>query len=91
MKHKIGINQSFTIDAKTKEKFAKLGKNYHSIDFEISQNLSEYNVDDKSNPIGTLFVGNTKIELTHSECNKIIATLEDATIIAKQKKRLGIF
>lgn len=94
MKHskpKSYVNQSFGVNAKDKERLDKLGKNFSSIDFEISDSLSEHNIGGKATPIGKLLVGNQKIELTYSECNKIITTLADAQLIIKQKQKLGIF
>lgn len=94
MKHskpKSYVNQSFGIDEKSKQRFEKLGKNFSSIDFEISDSITESNVGEKSTAIGKLLVGNQKIELTYSECNKIITTLADAQLIIKQKQKLGIF
>jgi hypothetical protein len=90
-KPKSYINQSFAIDDSTKQRFEKLGKNYNSIEFELSDSLTENNIGTKTTPIGKLLVGNQKIELTYSECNKIIATLVDAQLIIKQKQKLGIF
>jgi hypothetical protein len=94
MKHnkpKSYVNQSFSVDDKAKQRFEKLGKNYNSIEFELSELLSEHNIANKTMPIGKLIIGNQKIELTYSECNKIIATLSNAQLIVKQKQKLGIF
>lgn len=94
MKHskpKSYANQSFGVNAKDKERLDKLGKNFSSIDFEISDSITESNVGEKSTAIGKLIVGSSQIELTYSECNKIISTLADAQTIVKQKQRLGIF
>ena len=90
-KPKSYVNQSFGIDEKSKQRFEKLGKNYNSIEFELSDSLSKNNIGGKAKPIGKLLVGNQKIELTYSECNKIITTLADAQLIIKQKQKLGIF
>lgn len=94
MKHakpKSYVNQSFAIDNQTKQSFNKLGKHYSSIDFELSNLICESNIGNKSTPIGNLIVGDRKIELTYSECNRIISTLMDAQLIFKQQKKLGIF
>jgi hypothetical protein len=94
MKHnkpKSYVNQSFVISDKDTERFEKLGKNYNSIEFELSDTLTEHNIGQKTTPIGKLVIGNYQIELTYSECNKIISTLEDAQLITKQSRRLGIF
>lgn len=90
-KPKSYVNQSFGVDDKAKQRFEKLGKNYNSIEFEISNALSEHNIANKATTIGKLTIGNREIELTYSECNKIISTLSDAQLTVKQKQKLGIF
>ena len=57
----------------------------------MSDSLKDYNFSDKSVPIGTLEVGRTTIELTWSECNKIMQTLKDAQATHRQKIKLGMF
>jgi len=53
--------------------------------------LSESNYSDRSIPIGTLEVGSVSIDLTWSECSKIMETLETAQQTHRQKIRLGLF
>ena len=57
----------------------------------MSPNLTEGNYKDKSQPIGTLIVGNKRVDLTWSECNKIFSTLLDAQQIHRRKIQLGMF
>ena len=85
------VNQGGATQEKDRERLAKLGKNYNSIDFAMSNSLTDYNFSDKSTPIGTLEVGRTTIELTWSECNKIMETLKDAQATHRQKIKLGMF
>lgn len=85
------INLGGATTDRDRERLKKLGKNYNSIDFLMSDSINESNHIDKSMPIGTLEVGNHSIDLTWSECTKIIQTLENAQITHKQKIRLGIF
>ncbi len=85
------VNQGGATHEKDRERLAKLGKNYNSIDFTMSDSLKDYNFSDKSVPIGTLEVGRTTIELTWSECNKVMEILKDAQATHRQKIKLGMF
>lgn len=83
------VNQSFAIPDDVAEKNErKLGKLYNSIDFE------NFDFDMKNPPrgatvIGQLQVGHHKIDLSISECNRIISTLHDAMDIANKRYRIG--
>jgi len=85
------VNQITPLDNKTQERFDKLGKNYSSINFEMSNSLTAMNIKDRSKSIGSLMVGNRYIELTYSECNKVMEMLLDAQHIIRQKQKLGMF
>tara|TARA_B100000768_G_C11017052_1_gene264527 strand:+ start:194 stop:487 length:294 start_codon:yes stop_codon:yes gene_type:complete len=85
------VNQGGATHAKDRKKFESMGKNYNSIDFEMSSNINERNYKERSNPIGDLVVGGKRVELTWSECNKIITTLEDAKSTHHRKIQLGLF
>jgi len=85
------VNQLTPLDNKTQERFDKLGKNYSSINFEMSNSITETNVKDRSTSIGNLMVGNRNIELTYSECNKVMEVLLDAQHTIRQKQKLGMF
>jgi len=76
---------------KDRERLKRLGKNYNSIDFLMTDQMNESNYSDRSIPIGTLEVGNVSIDLTWSECSKIMETLETAQQTHRQKIRLGLF
>ena len=93
MKHerKSYVNQITPLDDKTQERFDKLGKNYSSINFEMSNSITETNVKDRSTIIGSLIVGNRHIELTYSECNRVMEILLDAQTTVRQKQKLGMF
>jgi hypothetical protein len=93
MKHerKSYVNQITPLDNKTQERFDKLGKNYSSINFEISNSITETNVKNRSTIIGSLIVGNQQIELTYSECNRVMEMLSDAQTTVRQKQKLGMF
>ncbi len=85
------VNHGGASTEKDRERLRKLGKNYNSIDFGMSTQMNESNCSDRSIPIGTLEVGNFSVDLTWSECSKIITTLEDAQLTHRQKIRLGMF
>jgi len=85
------VNQGGATHQKDRDKFKSMGKNYNSIDFEMSDKVTLSNYKERSNPIGDLVVGNQKVELTWSECNKVIQTLEDAKSTHHRKIQLGLF
>lgn len=93
MKHerKSYVNQITPLDNKTQERFDKLGKNYSSINFEMSNSVTETNVKNRSTVIGSLIVGKHHIELTYSECNRVMEMLVDAQTTIRQKQKLGMF
>ncbi len=85
------VNQGGATHHKDRKKFESMGKNYNSIDFELSDKITLSNYKERSNPIGDLVVGGKRVELTWSECNKIITTLEDAKSTHHRKIQLGLF
>jgi len=85
------INQGGATHQKDRDKLKQNGKNYNSIDFEMSDKITLANYKERSNPIGDLLVGGKRVELTWSECNKIITTLEDAKTSHQRKIQLGLF
>ncbi len=93
MKHerKSYVNQITPLDNKTQERFDKLGKNYSSINFEMSNSVTETNVKNRSTVIGSLIVGKHHVELTYSECNRVMEMLVDAQTTIRQKQKLGMF
>jgi len=85
------VNMGGATHDKDRERLKSLGENYNSIDFEMSDNLTEANYKDKSQPIGTLVIGNRSVDLTWSECSKLMHTLSDAQLIHKRKIQMGLF
>jgi hypothetical protein len=57
----------------------------------MSNSITETNVKDRSTIIGSLIVGNRHIELTYSECNRVMEILLDAQTTVRQKQKLGMF
>jgi hypothetical protein len=86
----MSLNQSFGVSEKGKTN--KLGKLYWSIDFEMNDGLTEKDFRNEDNPvIGELILGDKKISLTFSECNRIMETLHDAKHTHHQIYKLGLF
>jgi hypothetical protein len=85
------VNMGGATQDKDRDRLNKLGKNFNSIDFEMSSTINESNYTDKGLSIGSLLIGKHSIDLTYSECNRIIQTLDNAQSTHKQKIRLGLF
>jgi hypothetical protein len=85
------VNMGGATHEKDRDRLRSLGNNYNSIDFEMSDVITEENYKDKSEPIGTLVIGNRSVDLTWSECNKLMQTLSDAQLVHKRKIQLGLF
>jgi len=73
------------------EKVAHLGKNYASIDFEIKEqvNASDFKYAKMKPIIGTIIIGNRRVEVTYSELNNIMRTAADAMNLCDQSYRMG--
>jgi len=88
----MGINSGYILGASDKatERLSKRhGKNYVTIDFELTDNYN-YNDYHSSQPIGKLVVGNRQISLSFGEISKVMETLEDARVSFKTRYRLGL-
>jgi hypothetical protein len=85
------VNQGGSTNEKDMVRFAKLGENYNSIDFHMNDAVTKSNYTKKDLPIGELQIGNRFVELTWSECSKLIETLQLAQLTHNQKIRLGVF
>jgi hypothetical protein len=86
----MSINQAFGVSDNVKTN--KLGKVYWSIDFEMNDGLTEKDFREAEQPIiGELLIGDKKIPLTFSECNRIMETLHDAKHTHHQIYKLGLF
>tara|TARA_B100000519_G_C14200858_1_gene417818 strand:- start:939 stop:1265 length:327 start_codon:yes stop_codon:yes gene_type:complete len=85
MKHKGNFNNR---QPRTKFNPAKFGSNWSSIYWKAKPGLSPQG--DANQPvIGTLNLAGKQVDLTFSECNKIIETLADAKEASKISVRLG--
>lgn len=88
------VNHSFAIPNERKEKLKKYGKYYSSIDFDMNTDLYEDEVmsSTEKKPIGRLvFSQASGIDLTYSECVRVIETLTDALEIHNKMYKLGSF
>ena len=85
MKHRGNFNNR---QPRTKFNPNKYGPTWASIFWKAKPGLSPQG-ESKQPTIGTLNIAGKQIDLTFSECNKIIETLEDAKQAAKVSKRLG--
>jgi len=82
------VKFNFNDRQKTKFNPSKFGKVWASIFFKNKPGL--HAVGDANQPvIGELNIDGKRIDLTFSECNKLIETLEDAKEVSKTSKRLG--
>ena len=85
------VNMGGATHQKDRDRLKSLGKHYNSIDFEVSDSITEANYKDKSQPIGTLVIGNRSVDLTWSECTKLMQTLSDAQLVHRRKIQMGLF
>ena len=88
----MGINSGYIVGASDKatERLTKRhGKNYVTIDFELTDNY-DYKNYTSPQPIGKLIVGNTQISLSVGEISRVMETLEDARISFKTRYKLGL-
>ncbi len=70
----------------------KYGKVWGSIDFEMAHGAKAMNaIAPSTQPImGTLIVGGKRVEITFSEANKIIETLQDSQYRFNVAKKMGM-
>tara|TARA_R100000664_G_C2656830_1_gene74877 strand:+ start:63 stop:350 length:288 start_codon:yes stop_codon:yes gene_type:complete len=88
------VNHSFAISSDQREKLKKYGKHYASIDFEMNNDLFEDEIMSSSEKktIGKLVFSNASgIDLTYSECVRVIQTLTDALDTHNKMYKLGAF
>ena len=92
MKHVTKTRSSLNqVAAINEDKVKHFGKNYASIDFEISERV---NPDDfkyaKMKPIvGTFVIGNKRVDVTYSELNHIMRTAAHSMEQCDQAYRMG--
>ena len=80
--------KNFNNRPKSKFNPSKFGPTWASIHWKAKPGLSP--IGEANQPIiGALSISGKQVDLTFSECNKIIETLEDAKQAAKIARRLG--
>jgi len=79
------------VAAVSRKKVEHLGKNYASIDFEISDRVdaTEFKYAKMKPIVGTFVIGNKRVEVTLSELNHIASTAVAATQQCDLAYRMG--
>ena len=82
------------INLRTPDRFkdSKFGRFFWDIDFKLNEELTKFDIErrDQRPIIGNLILGNSEFEMTYSECNRIIETLQNAMHAHNQKVKLGL-
>ena len=74
-----------------KKKARKLGKLYGSIDFEVSDTISEHYFENNEKPIvGKLHIGGKTFDVTYQELDAIARTMGLAKDTVNRKYKLGM-
>ena len=82
------VNQSFGYDQK---KVRKKGKLFASIDFEVSDTISEKYFENNETPIvGKLHIGGKTFDVTYQELDAIARTMGLAKDTVNRKYKLGM-
>ena len=77
--------------AYNKKKARKLGKLYGSIDFEVSDTISEHYFENNEKPIvGKLHIGGKTFDVTYQELDAIARTMGLAKDTVNRKYKLGM-
>lgn len=84
----MSVNQRFGIDQKTTK---RLGKLFHTIDFESNPDYSNSDYRDKSrhSPCGSFFIDGKEFKVTIHELNRICETAEIAIEGLKKNYKIG--
>ena len=74
-----------------KKKVRKYGKLYGSIDFEVSDTISEHYFENNETPVvGKLHIGGKRFDVTYQELDMIARTLNTAKDTVNRKYKLGM-
>jgi hypothetical protein len=90
--HRGYVNNSFgTSDSEVPRLDKAYGTKWTTIDFAFNQDLTpdDYPIKNATS-LGTLIIGDTEIDLTKAECDKIMNTLHEAIQSSQKRYRLGI-
>ena len=82
------VNNTASYD---KKRARKLGKLYGSIDFEVSDTISEHYFENNEKPIvGKLHIGGKTFDVTYQELDAIARTMGLAKDTVNRKYKLGM-
>ena len=82
------VNQTAAYDKKRVRKFGKL---YSSIDFEVSDTISEHYFENNERPVvGKLHIGGKTFDVTYQELDMIARTMNTAKDTVNRKYKLGM-
>ena len=84
----MSVNSRYAIDENRVKRFGKL---YSSIDFEISDRISEHYFENNEKPVvGKLHIGGKTFDVTYQELDMIQRTLGTAKDAVNRKYKLGM-
>ena len=82
------VNNTASYD---KKKVRKYGKLYGSIDFEVSDTISEHYFENNEKPVvGKLHIGGKTFDVTYQELDMIARTMNTAKDTVNRKHRMGL-
>ena len=82
------VNNTFAYNQK---KVRKYGKLYGSIDFEVSDTISEKYFENNEAPVvGKLEIGGKSFDVTYQELDQIAKTLTTAKEVVNRKYKMGM-
>tara|TARA_R100001443_G_scaffold108590_1_gene119119 strand:- start:1789 stop:2115 length:327 start_codon:yes stop_codon:yes gene_type:complete len=94
LKHRTGPGNQLPIKHNQKKPFNpnKYGKLWSTISSKLMKGAKAKNPQGEANQplICTLNIGNSKFELTHSECNRLIEEVQDAQSTYRKALRMGM-
>ena len=82
------VNNTAAYDQKRVRKYGKL---YGSIDFEISDSISEHYFENNEKPVvGKLHIGGKTFDVTYQELDMIARTMNTAKDTVNRKYKMGL-
>ena len=82
------VNQTASYDQKRVRKYGKL---YGSIDFEVSDSISQHYFENNEKPVvGKLHIGGKTFDVTYQELDMIARTMSTAKDTVNRKYKMGL-
>ena len=82
------VNQTASYDQKRVRKYGKL---YGSIDFEVSDSISQHYFENNEKPVvGKLHIGGKTFDVTYQELDMIARTMSTAKDTVSRKYKMGL-